>query len=709
MPTKTTLMLGFHNHQPVGNFDEVFRFSFDHAYVPLLDHLDRHPGVKVALHYTGPLIEWIEEHEPEFLDRVAEIVERGQAEMLSGGFYEPILTVLPQRDAEAQLTMMSEYVKKRFGYDAKGFWLAERVWEPTIPSIAAAGDGLQYTVLDQSHFLSSGIGPDDAHGYYMTEDQGRTLAVFPIDYEMRYTIPWKKVQATINYLRKKHDAQPGRGWTFADDGEKFGSWPETWENVIQTGWFDELFTRIEESSDWLETMTFSEYLDSRPPSGRAYFPTGSYPEMMRWSLPPHVGEEVERFLDELKKRDEAEFVKPGFWRNFMSKYREANTLHKRMIRASDRVDAADTDNETREAARKRVLRSQCNCPYWHGVFGGLYLNFLRHATYAEMLSGEAQADPVDGLRVEQCDYDADGQREIIIENRHQALFISPHTGGAICEWDWRAFPTNLIDTMTRRREVYHAKIADAVVEGQSSSADVSGKTKAKTAGLEDALAYDRYNRWCLIDLFPAAGTTHTDFAGVQYTDEGDFATGAYDASVDEEGSTVTVVMQRAGTLKRGSKEWPVRIEKTITGSADDPGLTVEWTLVNEGDSEWSGTFGSEWNFGLLAGDADDRYVLVNGRRGPGSMKLGTAGTHDDVHEIGVLDHWQQVDIRIALSREAALWRYPVETVSLSEGGYEKTYQATALFPHWQIALAPGERWSVTATVTAGHPEWHEPE
>ena len=62
--------------------------------------------------------------------------------------------------------MMSDYVRERFDYDANGFWLAERVWEPTVPTIAAASGGLRYTVLDQSHFLSSGIGPDDANGRF---------------------------------------------------------------------------------------------------------------------------------------------------------------------------------------------------------------------------------------------------------------------------------------------------------------------------------------------------------------------------------------------------------------------------------------------------------------------------------------------------------------------------------------------------------------
>lgn len=708
MSEKTTLMIGLHSHQPVGNFDKVFEEAYQKAYVTLLDYLDRHSTVKVCLHYTGCLLEWLEEHHPDLLDRIRAVVERGQAEMLSGGFYEPILSVIRRDDARAQLHLLTQYVRKRFGYEPQGFWLAERVWEPTIPTLAAQA-GLRYTVLDQSHFLSSGIGKEVANGYYVTEDQGNSLAVFPIDYTLRYLIPWKPVRDTIDYLRKKHEAHPGRAWTFADDGEKFGAWPETYLNIIEKGWFEEFFVRIEEASDWLQTQTFSEFLASQPPSGRAYFPTGSYPEMLRWSLPPHVAVPLKEFLDDISDEEQKEFVRAGFWRNFMAKYPEANNLHKRMMRAGRRVAGSKAKGKTKDEARRHVLRSQCNCPYWHGVFGGLYLNFLRHATYAELLTGEAMAAPVDGILVEQEDFDADGQDEIIVETPSQVLIFSPHEGGALREWDWRKFPTNLIDTMARREEAYHREIATAIVKGTAGSADLAGVTLAKSAGLADVLNYDRYNRWCLIDLFPAPGTNAQAFTRAQYTDEGDFARGAYRADVESSGDHVVVTFEREGTLSRGDAAWAVRLVKKIEVKRDEPGMAVSYSIENLSDRPYEGLFGSEWNFGLLAGWADDRYYLVDGRRGPGDMRLGTAGEHEDVKELALTDHWQEADIRIAPSEAMRLWRYPVETASLSEGGYEKTYQASAVFPHWRIALPAGGGWEVSVKVRVLEPVWHPPE
>jgi Alpha-amylase/alpha-mannosidase len=84
------LALAFHNHQPVGNFDWVFEEAYRRAYEPMIAALERHPGVRVALHYTGPLRDWLQAHRPELLLRIRRLVARGQVEIMAGAYYEPI-------------------------------------------------------------------------------------------------------------------------------------------------------------------------------------------------------------------------------------------------------------------------------------------------------------------------------------------------------------------------------------------------------------------------------------------------------------------------------------------------------------------------------------------------------------------------------------------------------------------------------------------
>src|SRR5437764_15451123 len=91
------LGLLLHNHQPVGNFPWVFQQVYEEAYLPLIQALERHPKVRLSLHYTGSLLDWLEEAHPEFIERIAKLVQSNQVEMVSGCYYEPILPTIPVR------------------------------------------------------------------------------------------------------------------------------------------------------------------------------------------------------------------------------------------------------------------------------------------------------------------------------------------------------------------------------------------------------------------------------------------------------------------------------------------------------------------------------------------------------------------------------------------------------------------------------------
>ena len=133
MAPRISLALAIHNHQPVGNFGWVFAEVYEVAYEPMVEALERHPGVRLSLHYTGPLLEWLRRERPAFLDRLGALVARGQVELLGGGFYEPVLASLPERDRVGQLRRMADD-RGASGLRPRGAWLAERVWEPDLPT-----------------------------------------------------------------------------------------------------------------------------------------------------------------------------------------------------------------------------------------------------------------------------------------------------------------------------------------------------------------------------------------------------------------------------------------------------------------------------------------------------------------------------------------------------------------------------------------------
>ena len=115
MTSPVRLVLALHNHQPVGNFDGVFEAAYQDSYRPFLEILGDYPQLKISLHTSGSLMEWLVDHHPEYIDQLKEFVARGQVEILGGPFYEPILACIPRRDRIGQIRAYSRFLEQVFG------------------------------------------------------------------------------------------------------------------------------------------------------------------------------------------------------------------------------------------------------------------------------------------------------------------------------------------------------------------------------------------------------------------------------------------------------------------------------------------------------------------------------------------------------------------------------------------------------------------
>src|SRR5208282_1704048 len=239
---------------PVGNFDDVFERSYTQSYLPFIEVLSRHPSIRMGLHYSGPLLEWIERAHPEYFERLRKLVASGQVEIVGGGFYEPILVTIPPEDRHEQITRLADYAEKHFKARPRGAWLAERVWEPQIPSSLAPA-GVEYTLVDDNHFLGAGFEIEQLYGYYVSEDMGHAVKLLPGLKSLRYLIPFRDVGETTDLLRGVAARHPGGFAAMGDDLEKFGVWPGTYDHCYRDGWLERFFSAIEQSADWLVTST----------------------------------------------------------------------------------------------------------------------------------------------------------------------------------------------------------------------------------------------------------------------------------------------------------------------------------------------------------------------------------------------------------------------------------------------------------------------
>src|SRR5690606_30063767 len=124
-------------------------------------------------------------------------------------------------------------------------------------------------------------------------------------------------------------------------------------------------------------------------AGEIYIPDCSYREMTEWALPTARQTQLKNLEQQQKHNSEWQnirsFIRGGFWRNFRVKYPESQEMYARMLGISERLEnltregAEPEQAELLNQARTELYRAQCNCSYWHGAFGGLYLPHLRNA------------------------------------------------------------------------------------------------------------------------------------------------------------------------------------------------------------------------------------------------------------------------------------------------------------------------------------------
>ncbi|MBN2725566.1 MAG: DUF1926 domain-containing protein [Deltaproteobacteria bacterium] len=814
---KARLLLIFHNHQPTGNIEDVFRNATSDCYEPLVDTMFDFPELRFSLHTTGPLWNWLEENRPHVFEKMAEMVSRKQLEILGGGFYEPMLAVLPEKDAIGQLTMMRERIKERFNYEAQGLWTAERVWEPDLARIMSMG-GYRYTLLDDRHFHSAGL-KGELDGYYVTEKAGYPLAVFPISQSLRYAIPFQSPSDAFNTIVRLAEEKGGNDvvLTYGDDGEKFGVWPGTKNLVWERGWLREFFSILRDNSETVSTSTPSEIMSSTPSKGQIYLPTSSYSEMGEWSLTPdaqddfkalhrildlsgkavslykkkqyireymiplldlldkiprkwletylkfmdhggihllkgsrfilsrfekssalvsristllsavedlnpaiegsnillHIGNEMNEIISGLENLVEKDipslesFIQGGIWQGFLSKYHESNLVHKRMLHISSTLNRLELnppgiDTALLIKARDHLYQAQCNCAYWHGIFGGLYMVHLRHALYHHLLVAEHLMDRYSGLSedsVVRKDFDADLIDEVILSGPKLFAVVKPSSGAGLFELDLKERYFNLTNVMTRMEEGYHRGF---VVRGNDEDSHDDTITihhhvdYVDESFLEKRI-YDAGPRFSFQDQFLSASTDIKSFShdwySRKYTDIGDFAFGKYSISEISDAEKYAV-LEKTGLI--GNTKTNISKKFSINGSE----LKVEYLFSLPSGGHLNCFFASESSFTLLGHNTGNRRMLFNGESPEGTSGMsGAENIRSNITSMGMKSTYDGFSWEIDWGNISAdVITFPFYSLSKSETGVEMNYQGTSMTPFFLINISDEETFSLEFTL-----------
>lgn len=638
------LSLVFHNHQPVGQLPWAFEQVWRESYQPFLDVLEAHPRIEVALHYTGPLLDWLQAERPQTIAQLQRLVARRQVEIIGGGFYEPILAVWPRQDQDAQIQTLSARVEQLFGARPRGLWLAERIWEPSLAQVIAANN-LDYTFVDNTVFEAAGLAPQSTLKLFRTSgdtsSEDAQIGVFPINGRLRELIPWHAPAETIGYLQGA-SSDPNALAVFADDGEKFGAWPGTHDFIFTRGWLEDFFCTLENSPQ-VQLITPRKYFDQARETNieTIALPSGSYAEMMDWS--------------------------GGNWRHFLDRYAESHDMWQAVSNAGERVrsELAKKRPATEvRAAYDHVLRAQSNDAYWHGTFGGLYLRHLRQSIYHHIAAAKVLCNPAQPF-ARATKYD-DGTVEV--QNAHQSTLCRAR-GGALFNWTSLTARHNLLSTLRRHHERYH----------------------------DEGAPVDWYGRGALLDHFFSDDTSPEDFANARYGEQGDFISEPWSLEIENPKDGAALVATRHGGVWVGAEFLPLRICKRVALSArfdaeHEDALDISYQFFNPGVRELNVWWAHEWNLALSAWNLPERHYHADDHQA--KLALDQAAQFPAVQNPIVADRWLKCWVEWQWPQPMAMWHVPLWTHSQKEGGdIEKSYQQSSFVWHRQLKIAPQEHFN----------------
>jgi len=180
----------------------------------------------------------------------------------------------------------------------------------------------------------------------------------------------------------------------------------------------------------------------------------------------------------------------------------------------------------------------------------------------------------------------------------------------------------------------------------------------------------------MIDHFLKEGISAEDLMTCSYEECADFFSKPFAATTRKNTAKYELDMSASGSVE-GLK---MDLIKKIGGF--DNGLTVLYELNNfEKDKEINSVLGIEFNFSVF------------------DYALSKFGKKEKQKKLIISDAWNSFVIRFDLEKEANIVHYPVETVSDSETGVERTYQELCCVLMWPVSIKPGKMWSTSFKIT----------
>jgi alpha-amylase len=159
-------------------------------------------------------------------------------------------------------------------------------------------------------------------------------------------------------------------------------------------------------------------------------------------------------------------------------------------------------------------------------------------------------------------------------------------------------------------------------------------------------------------------------------------------------ATATEVrLERSTTLRSGDTSVPLLVTKRyrFEGDRRTPAVGLEVTVLHPGDAPIDARLALGWSLNLLGGGGNPAAWWDTG---DGRVAFDSNGDLRDASAIACGNDTLGVTVRAETSSACDIWWASVDTVSISEDGFERTHQGSGLTFSWPLRLAAGASMTV---------------
>jgi hypothetical protein len=441
---------------------------------------------------------------------------------------------------------------------------------------------------------------------------------------------------------------------------------------INHQWLESFLSELKNNRKNIELVHPGRYVrQMKNASNKGYFPCTSYGEIMKWVLPSEKQREFDQFSSTLVEMGlEPRWIYGGYFRQFLSKYRESNFLYSKMMHVSILANQVRGDKYKKKAAKEELWKGQSNLAYWHGNQGGIYNDNIRHYAYKSLIEGEkiTREKGIFKTSLSAIDFDMDGEKEYLYQGHLTNAYV--HRRGAVLfEFDHISSCWNYLNTFSRYPEPYH------------------------TQDIVDA-GYDSYGRHGFIVLFFNEDEDVKNFSNMTYNEQGSFLNSYYDAvDYDREHRKVTFVS--IGSVVKNSYEYTIEIAKKYTFKRSS--IDVEYQIKNLSLHKAELCFGSEVNLAFKKDPEHSPKIYRIDDEFKDEIPSESI-EHEGIQQILTYDQYNHSDVSLLFSKPSKIWTFPVYTYSRESGTIEKNYQSSCYVPRWSFSLLKDEIWNVAMTL-----------